>query len=181
GLFAYTGTTIPTLVEVAENFSGCKVSFAAVEGTTYRIRFDTYFGGEGNFTLRMLQETPPANDDFVDAQPVGPGLPISVAASNVFATVEPGEPHHASSNETNFPPADSVWYSWTPNTSAEVSVRDCNGDFAPRLGVYTGTTVATLTRVTTTAPLVSFPYCSLRFDAEAGTTYRIAAAGPGGE
>ena len=181
GLFAYTGTTIPTLVEVAENFNGCKVSFAAVEGTIYRIKFDTFFGGEGDFTLRMFQETPPANDDFADAEPVGPGLPISVPGSNLFATVEAGEPHHASANETDFPPHDSVWYSWTPNTSGEVRVRDCEGDASARLGVYTGTAVASLTRVTTTVPLVSFPYCSLRFDAEAGTTYRIAAAGGGGE
>ena len=69
GLWAYTGTTIPTLVTVAENFTGCKVSFSAVEGTTYRIRFDTYFGGEGNFVLKMIQETPPANDNFSAAQP----------------------------------------------------------------------------------------------------------------
>jgi len=129
----------------------------------------------------MLEETPPANDDFSAAQPMGPGLPVSVSGSNVFATVEPGEPHHASNNETDFPPADSVWYSWTPASSGEVEVRDCEGDFGPRLGVYTGTAVASLTRVTTTVPLVSFPYCSLRFEAEAGTTYRIAVAGPGGE
>ncbi|HEX3242277.1 MAG TPA: hypothetical protein VHQ97_04300 [Solirubrobacterales bacterium] len=181
GLWAYTGTTIPTLGTVAENFTGCRVSFAAVGGTTYRIKFDTYFGGEGNFVLRMIEETPPANDDFAAAQTVGPGLPISVPGSNVFATTEPGEPHHASNNEKDFPPADSVWYRWTPDTSAEVVVRDCAGDFAPRLGVYTGTAVASLTRVTTTIPLVSFPYCSLRFEAEAGTTYRIAVAGSGGE
>jgi hypothetical protein len=181
GLWAYTGSTIPTLVEVAENFNGCRVSFSAVEGTTYRIKFDTYFGGEGDFTLRMFQETPPANDDFANAQTVGPGLPISVSGTNVFSTLETGEPYHASPNETDFPPHDSVWYRWTPAASVEARVRVCESDFGARLGVYTGSNVGGLTRVTTTVPLVSFPYCSLRFDAEAGTTYRIAVAGGGGE
>jgi hypothetical protein len=181
GLWVYTGTSIATLVEVAENFTGCRVSFPAAVGTTYMIKFDTYFEGEGDFSLRMFEETPPANDDFADALPVGPGLPVSIPGSDVFATVEPGEPHHASNNETDFRPADSVWYSWTAGTSGETRIRVCDSDFSARLGVYTGTTVASLTRVTTTVPLVSFPYCSLRFDAKAGTTYRIAVGGAGGE
>ncbi len=116
----------------------------------------------------MFQETPPANDDFTDAQVVGPGLPISLAASDAFSTVEPGEPHHASNNETDFPPHDSVWYSWTAGASAEIRVRVCENDFGARLGVYTGATVGGLTRVTTSVPLVSFPYCSLRFAVQSG-------------
>lgn len=181
GLFVYTGSTIPALVTVGASDFGCKVSFHAVEGTTYRIKFDSFFDGEGEFTLKMFQETPPANDDFADAQVVGPGLPISVAGSDAFSTVEPGEPHHASNNETDFPPHDSVWYSWTAGASAEIRVRVCENDFGARLGVYTGATVGGLTRVTTSVPLVSFPYCSLRFPSKAGTTYRIAVSGGGEE
>ena len=181
GLFVYTGASIPTLVPVAVSDFGCKVSFDAVSGTTYQIKFDSFFDGEGEFTLKMFEETPPANDDFADAQAVGPGLPVSVAGSTIFSSVEAGEPHHASDNETDFPPHDSVWYSWTPATRVEARIRVCDSDFGARLGVYTGTAVNGLTRVTTSVPLVSFPYCSLRFQAEAGTTYRIAVSGGGEE
>jgi hypothetical protein len=169
------------VVEVASSFSGCKASFQAVEGTTYRIKFDTYFGGEGDFTLTMLEETPPANDDFATAPAIGPGLPISVGGSTVFSTVETGEPHHGSDDESNFPSRDSVWYRWTAETAGEVRVRDCEADFATRLGVYTGTAVNGLTRVTPSVALTSFPYCSLRFDPEPGVTYRIAVSGGGAE
>jgi hypothetical protein len=181
GLWVYTGDKIPNLVEVASSFSGCKASFQAVKGTTYRIKFDSYFGGEGEFDLTMLEETPPANDDFVNSVAVGPDLPISTAGSTVFSTVESGEPHHASDNETDFPPHDSVWFSWTPTASVEARVRVCESDFGARLGVYTGTAVNGLTRVATTVPLTSFPYCSLRFQAAGGTTYRIAVSGGGEE
>lgn len=33
----------------------------------------------------------PANDDFANAQVVGPTLPVAIAATNVGATAEPGE------------------------------------------------------------------------------------------
>jgi hypothetical protein len=181
GLAVYTGATLATLTAVAQSPNGCKVSFAAVSGTTYRIQFDSFFMGEGEFTLKMFEETPPANDDFAAAQAVGPALPISVAGTDIFSTVEPGEPHHGSDNESDFPPHDSVWYRWTPTTDVEARVRVCDSDFGARLGVYTGTAVGTLTRVTTTVALNSFPYCALQFDAEAGTTYRIAVSGGGEE
>ncbi len=181
GLFVYTGSTIPTLVPVGQSPNGCKVSFNAVSGTTYRINFDSFFEGEGNFTLRMFEETRPANDDFANAQAVGPALPISLEGTNAFSTVETGEPHHSSDNETDFPPHDSVWYRWTAAVNAEVRVRVCNSDFGARLGVYTGATVGGLTRVAPSVPVTSFPFCSLRFDVEAGTEYRIAVGGGGEE
>lgn len=181
GVFVYTGASIATLEEVTSSFSGCKASFHAVEGTTYRIKFDSYFGGEGNFTLTMFEETPPANDDFADAQAVGPALPISHAGTSVFSTIEAGEPHHGSDNESDFPAHDSVWYRWTPAATVEARIRVCDSDFGARLGVYTGSAVGSLTRVTPSVPLTSFPYCSLQFDAEASTTYRIAVSGGGEE
>ena len=105
----------------------------------------------------MFEETRPVNDDFADAQAVGPELPISLPGSNIFSTVETGEPHHASNDGTDFPPHDSVWYSWTPAASVEARIRVCDSNFGARLGVYTGSVVGSLTRVTTTVPLTSFP------------------------
>ena len=64
GLWVYTGNTIATLVEVGSSPNGCKVSFPAISGTAYRIAFNSFFEGEGNFTLRLSAETPPPNDNF---------------------------------------------------------------------------------------------------------------------
>ena len=49
---------------------------------------------------------PPANDDFANAQVVGPAVPIAVPATTVDATAETDEPNHASN-----PPQHSVWFS----------------------------------------------------------------------
>jgi hypothetical protein len=181
GLWVYTGGSIPTLVEVATNFNGCKVSFEAVAGTTYRIAFSSFFDGEGNFTLRLFTETPPANDDFSAARLIGPGLPIRVRGSNLFSTVEAGEPHHGSKNETDFKPNDTVWYRWTPAATTEARIRACEATFGARVGVYTGSAVGALTRVTPTEPITGFPFCAIRFEAVQGTPYSIAVGGFGGE
>ena len=41
----------------------------------------------------------PANDNFADAQIVGPELPVSVAGTNVGATAEEGEPNPFGANK----------------------------------------------------------------------------------
>lgn len=169
------------LVAVAANSNDCRVSFDAVGGTDYRIAFSGTSRGEGPFTLRLLKETPPANDAFAAAKALPQGLPISEAGTTLFSTVQAGEPHHGSEEETSYPPSDSVWYRWTPSTSAETRIRACDADFGARLGVYTGAAVGSLTRVVPTVAPSHSPFCSLRFPAQAGTTYRIAVGGGGSE
>ncbi len=173
----YTGNTLSTLVKVFENASQCRTTFNAVSGTTYRIAFSGNFGGEGTFTLKMLPATPPANDDFAAAIPVGPGLPVSLGGNNRFATVQAMEPDHGAVDDTTFPPHDSVWYTWTPSANVHARIRVCDSDFGARLGVYTGNAVNALTRVTPTVPINQQPFCSIRFNAVMGTTYRIAVGG----
>ena len=68
GLWVYTGNTIATLVEVGSSPNGCKVSFPAISGTAYKISLNSFFEGEGNFTLRLSAETPPPNDNFSSPQ-----------------------------------------------------------------------------------------------------------------
>jgi hypothetical protein len=181
GLWVYTGNSIATLVEVGSSPNGCKVSFPAIGGTTYRISFNSFFEGEGTFTLRLSAETPPPNDNFSSAQAVGPDLPISLTGSNVSSTVEAGEPHHGSNDEVSFPAHDSVWYTWTPQTTTDARIRACDGSFGPHLGVYTGAALGALTKVTPTDPINTFPFCSIRFQAQQGITYRIAIGGFGAE
>ncbi|HEX6666245.1 MAG TPA: hypothetical protein VF081_06585 [Solirubrobacterales bacterium] len=194
----YTGTAVDALDEVASNegldTSECfanvpEVEFEAEAGTTYWIAVDGRGGEEGFFSLGFNQR--PVNDEFASPVTVGADLPEALNASTKFSTKEPGEPNHAGD-----PGGHSVWFSWTPAASGPVEISTCGGNpfgdsFDTTLAVYTGATLGGLTQVAANddgpAPLDS-PGCSfasseVRFEATAGTAYRIAVdtpSGPGG-
>jgi len=170
-LAAYTGVVIGGLVAVATT-DNCELSFVANSGTTYRIAFSGHIAGEGTFTLRLRNAPPPANDDFANAQVIGPQLPVKLQATNEFSTAQAGEPGHGGIGPTAHY---SSWYSWTAPTSARVRIKSCSRTFNARLGVYTGAAVNALTEAGE-SPLYA-PHCSKILNAVAGTTYRIAAAG----
>lgn len=170
----YTGTTLAGLTKVVET-NNCKVEFDAVASTNYKIAFSGNFSGEGTFTLAMRSATPPSNDNFAAAQTLGPQLPLAVTGDNSFATLESGE------NTVSFGgmPANnsthSVWYQWTPSQTQLVKLNACGDDGVPRLGVFTGSTIATLK--VANLPLSFAPFCAAELEALAGTTYRIGIAG----
>ena len=171
---AYTGSALNSLTRVAGGNEDCSAAFNATAGTTYRIAVDSHLGDGDTFTLKISQIVPPANDDFANAQVIGPGLPISQAGTNVNASGQVGEPDHR--NGVN----SSVWYSWTPSVSQGVTISTCNSDFDTILAVYTGSTLAGLTQLkndddgcTSGNSLGS----SLVLAVTAGTTYRIAVTG----
>jgi Ca2+-binding RTX toxin-like protein len=114
---------------------------------------------------------PPPNDDFDDAQNFGDVSSMSTQGTNVDATKEPGEPSHAF-NEGGA----SVWYSWRAPGSGVTVIDLCSSDFDTLLGVYTGSSVGSLTNVVS-----SDDACGLQsqvsFEATAGVTYRIAVDG----
>jgi subtilisin len=65
-LGVYTGSALGFLTEVAANDDGCgsgttgsKVTLTATQGTTYHILVDGYAGTKGNFTLEVVDKTPP--------------------------------------------------------------------------------------------------------------------------
>ena len=182
-LGVYTGSTLGTLSAVGSNddaaVSRCGdtdsvVAFDAVAGTTYRIAVDAKGGGEGRFDLNI--EKPGANDDFGSAEVLAPGLPsFSGLGSSWLASKQAGEPDHAGE-----PGGHSVWYSWTPASSGQVSVSVCPyGDERPDtlLGVYTGAAADALTQVAANddSPAACRAVGSVaKLNAVAGTTYRIA-------
>lgn len=167
----YTGIDIATVAQVAASTSKCQLDFNTTLGQTYRIAFSGHLRGEGEFVLRLKSAPLPANDDFVNGQVVGPDLPIAINGDNTFATKETDEPAHS-----GIPPAArSVWFRWTPATSARVRVDMCSKAFGARLGVYTGNAVNGLSPVGELPPFA--PHCRISLDAVAGTAYRIAAAG----
>jgi hypothetical protein len=188
-LAVYTGEAFGALTPVASNddigpnLGACdptdsEAEFHAVAGTTYLIAVDGKNGREGGFDLEIQRG--PANDSFAGATPLPATLSFSESGTTRFASKEPGEPDHGGD-----PGGHSVWYSWTPSASGpvEITASACfiNG-FTPFLGVYAGGAVGALTPVSGTGSKVR-GFCDgrqLRFDAIAGTTYRIAVDGRAG-
>ena len=171
-LGVYTGATLGTIVPTVPTTTNCELDFPATAGVNYKVAYSAYIKGELNLALKLFSAPPPANDDFANASAVGPGLPVSVAGNNDFATAQAGEPDHSGIG----PPAHSAWYTWTPAQTSRVRIGACSKDFdGARVGVYTGAAVNALTQV---AELPGFaPHCRVAMNAVAGTTYRIAAAG----
>ncbi|HET6998890.1 MAG TPA: hypothetical protein VFI03_09890 [Solirubrobacterales bacterium] len=127
------------------------------------------------------QAEAPANDAFASATPLTSG-PFSVAGHNHEATKEAGEPSHAGGIGGH-----SVWYSWTPSTSARVGIGTggCFSGIDTLVGVYTGAAVDDLTPVASNESLVLWgcPFTDVtqaEFDAIAGNTYWVAVDGKDG-
>lgn len=112
-----------------------------------------------------------SNDDFSNAailsEPSG-----TVAASNVGATSEPGEPAHA-----GIFGGKSLWWQWTATADAPLSVDTFGSDFDTTLGIYTGVSVDALTEVASNDDSNNSAQSSVTFDAAAGTTYHFAVDG----
>ena len=120
---------------------------------------------------------PPANDDFPGT--TLSGLPTSATGTNVGASKEIDEPVHGGISG-----GASVWYSWTAPASGLVVIDTCGSDFDTVLAVYTGASMNALSTVASNSNSQGCPgfFQSLvTFAATAGTTYRVAVDGYGGE
>ncbi|MGN6201911.1 MAG: InlB B-repeat-containing protein [Solirubrobacterales bacterium] len=193
-LAVYTGSAVSGLTPVASNDDvaavpqneGCQVAdgnsetvFNAAAGTTYRIAVDTK-DSEGLFTLGL--EVAPANDDFAAAQDMYEWMPTSISGITKLASKQTGEPDHAGAAGGH-----SLWFSWKARSDGPVSVQTCtrSGAFDTVLGVYTGSSFGGLTPVVSADDGQSRKGCratdsAAEFDAEAGTTYKIAVDGKTG-
>lgn len=112
----------------------------------------------------------PANDNFSNAQVVGPALPATVPASTIGATAEPLEPSISSNTVES-----TVWFKWTaPAVNTPMVVDLCGAGFTGEdsptemIAVRTGIALNTLVL---TAETVG--ECSVRFNAVANTQYKI--------
>ena len=187
-LGVYTGSSLAGLTPVGSpgdhgSQGSCVSGAAAVRldftaGTTYYLAVDGKGGEEASFSLRI--DPLPSNDDFADAQEILGGAPQFIFGSNVGAGKELGEPAHAGR-----PGGVSVWYSWTPSSSGPVSIAACSSsNFEPLIAVYTGSELGSLSPVTSAGPGPSSECPNdetrVRFEAQAGITYRIAVDSEGG-
>lgn len=122
---------------------------------------------------------PPAGDAHTDARPLSSEIETSFVKWNIGGTSQAGEAQPSCGSGDN-----SIWFSFTPSTSATVSVETFESDYDTIVSVWTGTSHP-LAEVacnddytddeerTTEASYVEF-------DANAGTTYLIRVAGRDG-
>lgn len=173
----YTGDDVAGLIMVAANDNATasvrtsQATFSAVAGTTYRIQVDGV-GPEdlGDVQVALSLRPPPVNDMFALAIPL-PSAPAAVAVgNNEGATVEPGEPDHAFLGYSTG--QRSVWYAWTAPETGSLTVK-ATASFQTVLAVYTGDSVAQLTRVANQPQDWNGKSEQIRVRVEAGVTYRI--------
>jgi hypothetical protein len=182
-LGVYTGTSVSSLTLVASNDDAggtlqSAVSFSAVSGTTYHLAVDGYNAGRGagpapgSVKLTLATVAAPANDNFASAQ-VLTGTSVVVTGSNVGASKQAGEPTLAGNAG-----GASVWYAWQAASSGSVTISTIGSSFDTMLGVYTGTSVSSLTLVASNDDISAYNVqSSVTFHATAGTTYRIVVDG----
>lgn len=177
----YTGTALSDLVPQMKSTSFDATSalalFDAVAGTRYFIAVDGAGGGSGEFSLSLMLLEAPANDDYAN-RTILDGTDIELLTHNEFATTELGEPSQYSSN----PGGKSIWFEWTAPRAGTVMVTCTAVGFLVLQDVYTGTSVTGLT-VATDRSFTSDPArhaTTLKFDATAGRSYSLVAAGLGG-
>jgi hypothetical protein len=183
----YTGTALTDLSLYASNsawFSSwfvpgewCvlpSISFPVVRGQSYQLSFDGVNGSFGSATVAFAFAPPPVppsapvNDNFAQATLLS-GSSLTIAGTTAAASRELGEPSHGVG-----PAARTVWYSWTAAASGTVQVAaTASGSSALAVGVYAGSLLWNLIQLSVGSGETSFY-------AVAGTTYRIAVAGPDG-
>lgn len=149
-LSAYTGSRgslsqVPGACNDDTEGTQSRIVFSGTAGTTYH--FLVAFccgtgqsGGGGNLTLSASLATPPANDNFANAQVVA-ALPVNLSPELAAASVEPGEPASNCGSVTR-----SVWYSFTPTEDRSVTAQETTFQFSV-VSIYTGTAITNLTEL----------------------------------
>ena len=182
-LAVYTNSVVSNLTLIASNDDiqtdvnpQSRASFNVVAGTTYRVAVDGYAGASGAVVLNWtIVSGPPANDSFSSSILLS-GSFGTAFGTNINATKQSGEPNHAGNSGGS-----SIWYRWVAPAAGPVTFNTLGSSFDTLLGVYTGSTVGSLTTVATNDDIsVSYDESQVTFTAVSGTTYRIAVDGYNG-
>jgi CSLREA domain-containing protein len=165
--------------------SGGRVTYNVAPHTGSADRTGTIIVNAPGFpthTVTQFGLTPPANDNFANAQvlvPTGTGptpTPITVTGRNTGAGFENGEPSHGPGT-----PIRSVWYKWTAPTSDLYSFTTSGSGFDTVMAIYTGSSVSALTQIAANDDTTAFDTTSkINFRTTAGVTYSIAIDGKNG-
>ncbi|SDL89587.1 PKD domain-containing protein [Lentzea albidocapillata subsp. violacea] len=147
---------------------GTPFSFRMTAGQTYYFMASDGYNGRGaTLALSLQQLTPPANDNFADAQQVT-SLPFSAPQPDfATASAEPDEPWTPACPGVR-EGTPTVWYSYTPTTTQSVHGQVLNS--GPVLGVYEGSSLSGLRTLGCVNPSYNN---GKAFRFVAGTTYRL--------
>jgi len=126
-----------------------------------------------NESLNAIGATP-LNDAWSAALKIA-GDTATSTADNQYATKESGEPNHAGNAGGH-----SLWWRWTAPGNGPVSVDTSGSGFDTLLGVYTGTSIGSLTAVASNDDSGAATTSAVTFTAAAGTEYWIAVDGKNG-
>ena len=118
--------------------------------------------------------TGPVNNNFANRTPISGAL-ATMTGSNVGATKESGEPNPVGNSGGK-----SVWWTWTAPSSGSVQIDTIGSSFDTILGVYTGSSVSTLTMVANDDDGGGNYTSKVTFTAVSGTTYQILVDGYNG-
>ena len=125
-------------------------TFLAIEGLTYEIAADGYYGQTGLVVLNFQPGVPPPNDDFSQAAVLS-GFTASAEGTNITATREPGEwlPGQIEAQQTDVTSGRTLWWIWEAPTNGYVRILTEGEGVETIFAAYTGTAVANLQRVAT--------------------------------
>jgi len=134
--------------------------------------------GAAVFAPARAMAAPPANDDFANRTELVGALPITESGANQGATRE-----WQYEEVGPFAAGHSVWFKWVADVDGWVTVGACTASFQTVLGIFTGSDVEHLTRVTK-GNASEMPGCSstgrkFTFKAASGTEYEIGVDGNG--
>lgn len=146
-------------------------------GNPDRLQVDDIDGGQFLYGSTTPVASP-ANDSFASAA-VFPGNTTQVTGSSRGATRESGEPLHAPNEQGGA----SVWWRWTAGAAGTVTATTEGTNFDTLLGVYTGSSVSSLTQIAANDDIEAgeIRTSTVTFNAAAGTTYFFAVDGWKGE
>jgi hypothetical protein len=136
------------------------------------------YGGDTNFagstSAGLTQTVGISNDNFANRIALS-GTSVSTTGSNVGATSETGEQRimRNAGGKT-------VWWTWTAPIAGTVTIDTIGSNFNTVLGVYTGSSVTSLSQVATDNDSGGNLTSKVTFTAVAGRTYQIAVDGYSG-
>ncbi len=130
----------------------------------------------GSVSAPFSQVVIPTNDNFANAFPLT-GTTVASTGTNGGFTGETGEPNPVGHST----PLHSAWWNWTAPYSGTARVKTAGSSFDTTLGIYSGSSVGSLTFVGDNDDDPAGGTQSIvTFTATAGTTYRIAVNGYNG-
>lgn len=124
------------------------------------------------FAIPIYQ--PPANDDFTMRQSIA-AQTSTAYGTNLNSSSQVGEPL----NPVDAAGGKTVWWSWTPNFSGNVTISTVGSTFDTTLAIYTGTGLANLVLLGANDD-ANGVYSAVSFTATAGTEYLVQVDGYNG-